>query len=112
MTIWAYEVPTTDGSYRKAHGCPVTIYIETLGWIQVVYQFGLPDQACAVVHWQSGQVIASIGETHQGYPQQRAQAAWDERYQRLPERARRRIAERINGAPVINTAPSVVGVMK
>jgi len=86
----------------------------------MVYQFqgGKGGQQCAVVDLASGQALAWIEERHTGYPEQRAQAAINERMARVPRRFARtenheaHIASTIDQAPAINTAPSVVGVMQ
>ena len=100
--ICSYLVPTSDGTSRRNYGTLVRVFIPGLGTTQVVYQFGTPTQRCAVVHYQSGRIIAPIEDRHIGPPQERAAAACREYFENLdPERISRVISE----APVINPLP-------
>lgn len=116
--IWSYLVPSADGSTRRHYGVCVQVYIPGKGHTQVVYQFGTPTQPCAVVHYQSGQIIAPIEEHHRGYPEQRAQAACRERFEGIPRKFAKQenqdafIARRLDEAPVINTIPRTHGPLK
>jgi len=78
--IWMYRYPTKADTTRCAFGYPVTVHCAGRE-IRAVYQFqgGEGDQQCAVVHLESGRVIARVYDHHKGYPQQRAQAAVDEK---------------------------------
>jgi len=107
--IWSYLVPSGDGSTRRHYGVCVQVYTPGKGYTQVVYQFGAPTQPCAVVHYQSGQIIAPIEEHHRGYPEQRAQAACREKFE---GKDGRRIAQVIDQAPVINVVPRTHGPLK
>ena len=108
--IWAYDsADPATGEISRFFGCPVRVYIKDLGeHVAVAYQFAAPTQACAVVHVPSGRVIAPILEHHVGYPQERAQAAVDERMSKVKPGA---FAAAIKKAPIINIKPHVVGVM-
>ena len=99
MTVWSYRTPT-----GRAYGCPVTVSLPGWGWIQVAYQFQGGGQGCAVVDVTSGQVIAPVFDRHEGYPQQRAQAAVDEQTADMdPEKIRGALIE----APTLNRGARV-----
>ena len=106
--IWKYNVPTQGGKMMAAYGTPVEVFIPGIGFMQVVYQFGTNTQRCAVVHWQSGAILAGIEEWHTGYPQERARAAIAEKLSGVTEK---RTVAVLTGAKVINSAPVVVGSM-
>lgn len=82
---------------QQAYGVPVQIFMPGEGYIYATYQFGTPTQQCAVVHYQTGIIIALITDQHRGYPQQRAQAACLD--------LTIDIAQQIKRAKVINTLP-------
>lgn len=113
MMIWQYLIPTADGDVRNAYGCPVTVQVPGVGEVTAIYQFqgGEGDQQCAVVHLASGRSMAPVHDHHTGYPQQRAQAAVDERFRRIafPSDAWHRATE---ACETLNTLPSVVGVLR
>lgn len=73
MLIWRYLVPTNYGN-AHAYGTPVDVFLPGIGRTQVVYQFPADWQSEAVVHWQSGQILARI-PAGPGWPQGKAQAA-------------------------------------
>lgn len=106
MIIWRYDVPTETG-LTEAYGCPIDIYVGGR-LIRAVYQFQGGGQVCAVVHWQSGQIIARIGLSDTGYPQQRAQSAVNAR---LHRNEHAKTWATINAAPVVNLLPEIVGCM-
>lgn len=112
--IWAYIAPGTRGETEIRYGTPVTVHVPGKGLMPAVYQFGTPTQVCAVVHLQSGQIIAHIEEHHRGYPQERARAACKERFDAMPRTfaSDAQIVRTIDSAPVLNTVPSVVGAMR
>lgn len=101
MIIWSYLIPTKG----RAYGTPVRVHIPGKGDTQVAYQFGTPEQPCAVVHLQSGQVIAPIYDKHTGYPEQRARQACAEKFAGLS--THEHIARRIDELPVLNAIPRV-----
>lgn len=113
MMIWKYKAQRLCGQYRDCYGCPVTIRVPGVGTIQAVYQFqgAFEDQDCAVVDLPSGRIIAEVHDRHKGYPEQRAQAAIDEEMARFddPWAAWHKA---MDGLPVRNTLPSVVGVLR
>lgn len=118
--IWKYLVPTANGTLRECYGCPVDVFVPGLGRTTVVYQFqgGDGGQRCAAVHFASGRAIAWIEEHHTGYPQDRAQAAVNERFEGMGAKFARQenqdhyIAQRFKSADVINVLPSIAGVMR
>jgi len=107
--IWAYQVPNDKGGIQIAYGTPVQVFLPGKGYVQAVYQFGTPELPCAVVDLKSGRIIAKVGDHHLGAPQQRAQAACQEALSGIPAAS---IVNALDTAPIINTAPAVVGVMK
>jgi len=111
--IWKYKAPTSDGAHWFCFGCPVTVRIPGVGELRAVYQFqgGEGGQQCAVVNLRSGRVIAPVYDHHKGYPEQRAQAAIDERFARIDDPATA-WARACDKAETINTLPSVVGVLR
>ena len=62
--IWEYLVAAKDGSHRRrAYGVPVDVSLDGKR-LELVYQLPAPGQPCAVVHWQSGAVVAPIYDRH------------------------------------------------
>jgi len=109
MMIWQYRYPT-NGPTRLAFGVPVDVFV--LGrQIRAVYQFqgGDNDQVCAVVHHASGRIMARVYDHHTGYPQQRAQAALDEK---TAGKDPATVWKVIDAAMVLNPVGSVVGVLR
>lgn len=96
MLIWRYLVPTNYGN-AHAYGTPVDVFLPGVGRVQVVYQF----QPEAVVHWQSGQILARIPDGP-GWPQGKAQAAINA-LKVSPDK----IARAVRLAHVINENPEV-----
>lgn len=93
---------------EKRYGCPVEVFI-CGRYMRVFYQFPGGGQPCAVVHPESGQIIAHVKGHHPGYPQERAQAACHER---LRDVSRERFEATILRAPVVNERFKQVGEMK
>jgi len=104
--IWMYRYPTDTDTTRCAYGYPVTVFCAGRE-LRAVYQFqgGKGDQQCAVVHLDSGRVIARVYDRHTGYPQQRAQAAVDER---VAGKDPGRVWATISSAKRVNYGPSVM----
>lgn len=110
MMIWQYLIPTANSGVREAYGCPVDVSVAGRQ-LRAVYQFqgGDGGQKCAVVHLASGRIMAYCKDRHTGYPQQRAQAAVDEA---MKNRQPSAVWSVIDAAEVLNTLPSVVGVLR
>ncbi|MCH9838630.1 hypothetical protein K0U83_23405 [bacterium] len=115
MIIWRYEQATTLGDTFPAYGTPVEVYVPGRGYMQVVYQFGTPDQRAAVVHFASGRVIAYVLPHHYGASlQETARAAAAQRFANLPRKFARQeaqdqwVAAGFDRAVVINHAPEVL----
>lgn len=109
--MWAYDSADPEtGEISRFYGCPVSVYIAELGErVTVAYQFEAPTQRCAVVHVPTGRVIAPVLDHHAGYPQERAQAAVDERMAAVKPGA---FTAAVKAAPILNAKPRVVGVMR
>ncbi len=104
--IWSYYSSSFGGELIKRFGVPVSIVLPDVGRTEVVYQFGGGGQQCAVVHWQSGGIIAPIGDEHKGNPTERAQAAIDTR---LLNHVKGRVGAILAAAQNINQVPEIVG---
>lgn len=104
--IWKYKIVAKNGEQAYAYGCPVRVHIGGRDLL-AVYQFPGAGQTCAVVHWESGTILATIHDRHKGAPEQQAQAALNERLTTAnvgPIAAWRRI----EATPVINIVPEVL----
>lgn len=83
MQIVKYLVPLSDRPPEYRYGTPVDIRIHGEPFA-VVLQLPLPGQKHAVVHWQSGGIIAPVApNVTVNDPAQQAQAACDARFYRL-----------------------------
>jgi thymidine phosphorylase len=102
--IWEYRVPLVSGT-RIHYGTPVSVFIEGLGYKQLVYQYGSPSQRRAVVDLRSGRVVAPIEDTDRGHITEVSQAAVSRAIARL---GAGRIIKAFQNAAVINNAARVV----
>lgn len=110
--ILEYKVPQVNpltGEYTevRAYGCPVEVFV--FGHRQrVLYQFPGAGQECAVVHQPSGQILAVITDEQEGYPQEKAQTALNDRLRGYDWRA---VESAYSRATVLNPTVKLVGQM-
>lgn len=107
VPVWADGCPYPREP-AKRYGCPVEVFV--LGRrMRVIYQFPGGGQPCAVVHLESGRIMAHVRDDHAGYPQEKAQTALNERLREVtPERFELTVLQ----APVLNRSAKLVGRMK
>lgn len=73
--IWEYRAQIMGGGTRTYYGTPVLVHVEGVGYKQFIYQYGSPTQPRAVVHLQSGRIVARIEDSDRGHITEISQAA-------------------------------------